>query len=379
MRAAIGHSGKPVILFVINSLAGGGAERVFVTLVRNSELRRERYEIVVALLDDEADEAYRLPEWVTVVRLASGGSLLKSALRLRRLARTLRPACILSFLTRANVAAVIAARSSRCRVVISERVNTAAHLATGRFAWISRAIVSLTYPRADRIIAVSQGVKDTLAAQFGVPGQHIRVVANPVDGEHIRGQGRQDDPLGAGPLDWVTMGRLVPNKNVALAIEGFSRSGLPGRLLVLGEGPQREALAASAQRLGISDRVVFAGFQSNPYAIIARAGAYCLPSNAEGFPNALVEAMALGRPVVATDCPSGPAEILEVQLNGREIAAGTGGMLVECGNPDAMGQAMARLAQPETRRDLGSAAQRRAGDFSVSRAVDAFWDEIEAS
>jgi N-acetylgalactosamine-N,N'-diacetylbacillosaminyl-diphospho-undecaprenol 4-alpha-N-acetylgalactosaminyltransferase len=129
----------------------------------------------------------------------------------------------------------------------------------------------------------------------------------------------------------------------------------------------------------MSDRVIFPGFQANPYAVIARAGAYCLPSNAEGFPNALVEAMALGRPVVATDCPSGPAEILEVQLNGREIAAGIGGLLVECGNPDAMGRAMAQFAQPETRRDFGFAAQLRAGDFSVGRAVDAFWAEIEAT
>src|SRR5690606_6571298 len=143
---------------------------------------------------------------------------------------------------RSNVAGVIAAGHGRCATVISERVNTTAHLAKGRLSFVSRALVRWTYPRAGRVVAVSAGVRDTLVADFNVDRSRIRVIANPVDAAGIRTDGAAADPLGAGPDDWVTMGRLVPNKNTALAISAFAESGLPGRLLVLGEGPLRAEL-----------------------------------------------------------------------------------------------------------------------------------------
>jgi N-acetylgalactosamine-N,N'-diacetylbacillosaminyl-diphospho-undecaprenol 4-alpha-N-acetylgalactosaminyltransferase len=348
-------------------------------LLRNSEEWLLRYEIVVALLDDEVDEAYSLPEWVRVERLTSGSSLARSVAGLDRLVRTLRPACVFSFLTRSNVAAIIAARNGRCATVVSERVNTSAHLATARFSFVSRALVRWTYPRADRVVAVSAGVRDTLAADFAVDPSRIRVIANPVDATRIRSDAATPDPLGAGPDDWVTMGRLVPNKNAALAISAFAQAGLPGRLLVLGEGPLRAELEQLAEQLGVGTRVIFAGFVSNPYAVLARAGAYCLPSKAEGFPNALVEAMALGKPVVATDCPSGPSEILETSLDNQAMVKGTGGYLVPCDDPTAMARAMRALADDHARTALEEAGRARAEDFSVFRAVSGFWQVIEAA
>lgn len=365
-------------LFVINSLAGGGAERVFTTIVRHSEAMRPHCNISVALLDEEAHEAYALPNWVDVVRLDCKGSLLRSILRLSRLVRHLRPSVTLSFLTRANVAAILAGRWTRHKVVISERVNTTAHLATGRIAMISRGLVRWTYPSADRIIAVSDGVRKTLIDDFAVAPERVVAIHNPVDVNAIRLLGAAPDPLGATSSDWVTMGRLVANKNTALAIRAFAESSLPGRLFVLGDGPMRTELTDLAREKGVGDRVIFAGFLPNPYAVIARCRAYILPSNAEGFPNAMVEAMALGVPALATDCPSGPAEILEVAGAGSRPAKGRGGFLVRLGDSAMLAQAMGAVMDEATRIDLSIQAARRVEDYGIGKTVTLFWDVMLA-
>jgi N-acetylgalactosamine-N,N'-diacetylbacillosaminyl-diphospho-undecaprenol 4-alpha-N-acetylgalactosaminyltransferase len=365
-------------LFVINSLAGGGAERVFTTIVRHSEAMRSYGGISVALLDTETHEAYVLPDWINVVRLDCKGSLLRSILRLSALVRRLRPSVTLSFLTRANVAAILARRWTRDRVVISERVNTTAHLATGRMAMVSRALVRWTYPCADRIIAVSDGVRQTLIDDFAVAPERAVVIHNPVDVDAIRLLGAAPDSVGATSADWVTMGRLVANKNTALAIRAFAESGLPGRLFVLGDGPMRTELADLARKKGVSDRVIFAGFLSNPYAVIARCRAFILPSNAEGFPNAMVEAMALGVPALATDCPSGPAEILEATVEGNEPATGRGGLLVRLGDSAMLAQAMGAVMDDAMRTTLSIQAARRVEDYGIEKTVNLFWDAMLA-
>lgn len=364
------------ILFVINSLAGGGAERVFMTLVRHSEVLREQYDILVVLLDNESEEAYPLPRWVDTVRLDCRGSLVLSVARLCRLAIASRPSLIFSFLTRANVAAVIAARMAGNPVVISERVNTTAHLAKGRLAVLSRALVRLVYPRADRIIAVSQGVGQTLVDDFGIAQDRVTVINNPIDLQMIRTMGAEPDSLGATQDDWVTMGRLVLNKNVALAIRAFAQADVPGRLIILGDGPMRDDLRSLAAASGVGARVMFAGFIANPYAVIARCRAYILPSNAEGFPNAMVEAMTLGIPVIATDCPSGPAEILDVEVDSGRPVIGRGGLLIPLGDCDAMIAAMKLMVDSGLRTRLSVAATERVKDYSVEKTITLFWEAM---
>lgn len=368
------------ILFVINSLAGGGAERVMTTLLRHSAQWRGRYEMALALLDEEP-AAYAPPDWIEVHRLDTKFRLTSGVARLRTLVRETRPDLIVSFLTRANVAAVAAAAGTGTPVVISERVNTLAHLPGGLAGLAGRAMVRLAYPRAARVIAVSQGVADDLTARFAVPGERISVLSNPVDGEAIRA--RAAAPAADIPEApyVVAMGRLVSNKNFALLIDAFAASGLPGRLLILGEGPERGALERRIAELGLADRILLPGFSDNPFPAIAAAHAYVLPSNAEGFPNGLVEAMTLGVPVIATDCPSGPSEILAErapgQTTGLDLAAH--GLLVPCDDRDALAEALRRLRDPALRDRYAGAAARRARDFAVDAAVARYWAVIEAA
>lgn len=371
-------------LFVINSLAGGGAERVFTTLVDQLSRRPDEIAITVALLDNEAEEAYRLPAGVAVERLDARGGLLRSITQTRKLVRRLRPDVTLSFLSRANVAAIVAMRRTGGAAIISERVNTTAHLRSGRLAFLSRLLIRNTYPTARRIIAVSEGVARTLESDFDVEPQRISVIYNPVDTAHIHALAAQEPAIPVTARDFVTMGRLVDNKNTAMAIRALAEIGTvtgagagagaeagSGNLIVLGEGPLREDLIRLAAGLGLADRVHFPGFLANPYAVLARAGCYLLTSYAEGFPNAMMEAMAVGLPVVATDCPSGPAEILEVELDGARSVMGHGGALVAPDDHAAMARCMAEMMGPR-HAELSEAAARRAAAFSVESAVERF-------
>jgi glycosyltransferase involved in cell wall biosynthesis len=367
--------GRPRVAFVINSLEGGGAERVMTTLLAASDGYRQTHDVSLTLLD-RTDEAYAVPDGLSVHRLDTQGGLIASVRQMRRHFTVLRPDVSLSFLTRANVATIAAMRGIG-PAIISERVDTRAHLATGRFAAIANAMVRLTYPRATRVIAVSAGVGDGLVAHYGVLKDKIRVCYNPLDAAAIALRCAEPPEVAVGPDDFVALGRLVVNKNFSLAIRAFAASSATGRLIIMGEGPLRPQLEAEIASLAMKDRVLLAGFCANPYAVIARARGFILSSLAEGLPNAVIEAMACRTPAVAVDCPSGPREVLEV---GPAVAGqyleGRGGLLVPTGDVQTMAMAIDALHDDAIRARLSEAAAARAADFTVEAAVDAFWAVI---
>lgn len=371
---------KKRVLFVINSLAGGGAERVLTTLLAGSTAWAERYDLHLALLDDDP-RAYGVPDWVRVTQLDARHGLKASLTQLRAAVGRIDPAVSLSFLTRANVANAFAMAGRRRPWLISERVNTSAHLGRGAGALAARAMVRLSYPRAQHVIAVSDGVADDLVANFGVRRDRVSAIANPVDHDTILARaGEAPGFVPAGPYV-VAVGRLMPNKNFAMLLDAYARAAIPARLVILGEGPERAALEAQAARLGIADRVDMPGFVDNPFAILARAEMFALPSNAEGFPNGLVEAMACGLPVVATNCASGPSEILA----NRARSAVTGpmdvpaGALVPTDDAAAFGAALQAVFAEPRRRAAGVAARTRSQDYGVAQATARYWARIEAA
>ncbi|WP_070156327.1 glycosyltransferase [Sphingobium phenoxybenzoativorans] len=366
------------ILFVINSLAGGGAERVLLELIGASRQFLSDYDISLALLDDEAKE-YTPPPWLHIHQLNGRFKLIQSIRELLKLARAERPDLTLSFLTRANIASVAVARMLGHKAIISERVNTSGHFAHGIAARLSKAMVRTIYPHADRIIAVSDGIAEDLERNFSVPGSRLVTIPNPVDSDRINLAAAEEMTL---PVDGpyiVAVSRLSKNKNVILLTDALAASGLKLPLVILGQGPEHDEIKARAKTLGVEDRIVLAGFAANPYPVMRAASCYVSASNAEGFPNGLVEALALGLPVVATNCPSGPSEILakarREEIDGIHI--GENGILVP--QNDALGVAEGlRLAlEPERARALAIAGPRRAGDYSLNAARDLYWKVIE--
>jgi glycosyltransferase involved in cell wall biosynthesis len=376
--SAVVQQARKRVLFIINSLAGGGAERVMCTLLRASQGELRDSEISLLLLDREA-AMYDVPCWIEVQQLDCRHSLIRSICSVWRALRRAKPDLTVSFLTRSNVASIIASVLLGIPAVISERVNTSSHLGTGAGAVVARQLVKATYPKARRIIAVSQGVADDLQASFGVRRDRMAVIANPIDLDAIRAQADSGAPVPIEDPYAVTMGRLVPNKNFGMLIEAFARAGITGKLLILGDGPERDALTQQIEALGLKGRVVMPGFSANPFPTLARADFYVSPSNAEGFPNSLLEAMSVGLPVISTNCPSGPSEVL-ADLAREQVKSSVTfaphGILVAPNDPDAMAQALRAMADPARRQTYAQQAPRRAADFGVARARDAYWAVI---
>lgn len=362
--------------FVINSLTSGGAERVFVDIVNALRPKLNGHETHLVLLDRE-EHRHQPPDWAAQHCLDARFSVSRSVLALSRCIRALKPEVVVSFLTRANVASVIASKFAGVPCVISERVHTTSHLGRSPRAALQRALIRSTYPLADRVVAVSEDIRADLSTRYGVHADRVEVIHNPTDIARIAERAAQEPSIAVMPDDVLAIGRLTENKNFASLIEAFARSGLRGRLVILGEGPLRDNLLACARRAGISERVLLPGYVENPLPLLRVAKIFASSSLAEGFPNAIVEALAIGCPIVATDCRSGPREILQAQ-GCAPVTVGSCGILVRVDDVPSMAEGL-RLARDPATRALVERGRRRAAEFSVESSVERYWSIIEGA
>ena len=219
------------------------------------------------------------------------------------------------------------------------------------------------YPRADAIVAISQGVKEDLVRFTGIPLEKIEVIYDPVVTPELFEEAEEavEHPwfaFGQPPVV-LGVGRLSPEKDFSTLIRAFAlvRRELPARLVILGEGKERPHLKKLVQELHLEDEVDLPGFVLNPFKYMARAGVFVLSSAWEGLGNVLIEAMALGTPCVATDCPSGPREIL---------GGGKWGRLVPVGDVKALADAILEtLDNPPNKDSLKAHAERVFGAGSI--------------
>jgi glycosyltransferase involved in cell wall biosynthesis len=330
------------IALVTSAMEGGGAQRAFAKLASGIAAADRDVDLVLG----RAQGPY-LAEVSPDVRVVDLGvrRFAHAVVPLARYLRRTRPIAVYSALDYVNVVTVMAHALARvdARLVVSERntLSVAAMNATGPSTrWMPK-IVRLVYPRADAVVAVSQGVADDLVMRCGLAADSVHVLDNPVvTPEMLR---MRDEPVThpwlldrAAPVV-LAAGRLVPQKDFALLLEAFAtvRRTRAARLVVLGDGPLRPELERQAHALGIAADVSLPGFCANPYPMMAAADVFVLSSRWEGSPGALIEAMACGARVVATDCPSGPRQVLDGGRYGRLVPVGDTSALAE-GIDDAL-------------------------------------------
>lgn len=364
-------------LFLINSLAGGGAERVMCTLLRHSETERDEFDITLALLDKEP-AANTPPDWVNIRQLDCRFSLARSVMEVGKLFADLKPDVSVSFLTRANICNVLNARGP---CIISERADTATHFGRGPKGSVSRALVRALYPRATKIIAVSEGVAAGLRDTFGVPGEKLVAIANPVDAAAIEAKAAATSAFDAGGPYILAAGRMVPSKCFDVLIRAYAASGIAAKLVIAGDGELRPMLEATVKECGVEGRVLMPGFIANPYPLMRKAEFFVLSSKSEGFPNALVESMALGLPVIATNAPSGPSQILAeaTRESITDLTFAPHGVLTPVGSVERLAEAMRAMQDPEMRRSYGERAAVRARSFGATASKDEYWGVIRSA
>lgn len=361
------------VAFFMPSLHGGGAERMF---VRNASYLASRgHEVDLVLLNmgamrylDELSEAVRMID-LEVPRLWTGLPAFRRYL-LRR-----RPHVVISAMPLANGIAAWARKlvGPSFSLILTER--NAVSMAFGDLdvpryrplMWAIRA----SYRFADALVGISSGVADRLRQVPGVASRKVHVIRNPAWRPELAELAREpiEHPWLSGsdiPV-LIAIGRLEKQKDFATLLRAFAgvRRLRPARLVLLGEGSLRPLLQQLAEELGVVDDLSMPGFVSNPFAYLSRASVFVLSSTHEGFGNVLVEAMACGTPVVSTDCPSGPSEVLE---------AGRYGPLVPVGDAEALAAAIAAQLDHPTPSDQ---LRTRSSAFTIEASGDAYLKLIE--
>ncbi len=360
----------PERIAVFVSFSGtGGVERMVASLTRGFVALGQAVDLV--LVRAEGPHLERVPAEVHQVRLGARHGLLALP-TLAGYLRQRRPAALLAAKDRAGRISVLARALAGTDTRLVLRLGT--HLSTamaGRSA-LERGLrywpIRRLYPRLDGIVAVSEGVADDTARIARLPRSAIAVIRNPVITPELLAQAALPCPHPwfepGGPPVILGVGRLQQQKEFPTLIRAFAllRAQRPCRLVILGEGGGRAGLTELIAGLGLAGDVDLAGYQANPYPFLARAALFALSSAWEGSPNALTEAMALGTPVVSTDCPSGPRELL---------AGGRFGPLVPVGDAPALAAAMAAtLDRPLSRQVLRGAVAEYNQETSARRYLE---------
>lgn len=330
--------GSHRLAVLLHDLRGGGAERVSLNLVRGMVDAGRDVDLVLVSAKGKYQDL--IPAEARVIDL-NKSNVFKAIPAMVRYLRRERPRAVLSALTHINIAILIAKLLARVptRVAVAEhnQISLKAAKAKGLRGRLIYRLVPFLYPFADDVIGVSKGVATDVEAFSRLKSGRVLCVYNPVYDQSM-------SDAAAAPVDhpWlqpgqppvlIAAGRLHEQKGFDVLLHALRivRRTTDCRLIIMGEGDLRPQLQALVEDLDLTDHVSLIGFVANPYAMMSRASVFVLSSRWEGLPTVLLEAMACGAPVVSTDCPSGPDEILE---------GGRHGLMVPVEDPEALAEAI---------------------------------------
>lgn len=356
---------KKIALY-IPSMNGGGAERVMLTL---ANALAEKDKISIDLVLNRAGGVYLkdVSDKVNIVNLNTS-RVIKSVIPLSKYLKQEKPDVILSAMNYVNIMTVFAKLLSGTdtRVIVSEHGNLSASLKSSKWVFkvVLKSLMSWAYKKSDLVVAVSDGVADDLSRQIKINRNKIITIYNPVVTEKLEIQKNEktDHPLIRNNCSYIIgVGRLEPEKNFSLLINSFAEihKAFDLYLVILGEGRLDQELKELINKLDLDNKVIMPGFSDNPYAWIKNSKCFVLSSEHEGLPTVLIESMACGTPVVSTDCPSGPNEILE---------DGKWGELVPVGNVKLLSKAIIKVLSKPSKIDV----KERASFFSVENSVNKY-------
>ncbi|MGB7251803.1 MAG: glycosyltransferase [Phormidesmis sp.] len=338
---------KKVAAF-IPSLAGGGAERGLVNLLKSMTATDISWDLILASKEgpylDEVPSQVRLID-LKVKRVS------QAIVPLARYLRREQPSILIAYMSHTSLAAIAARKLalSKTRLILVEQQSMTSRPLLFRARFVPP-LMRQFYPSAEAVVVVSQGMVAEMIDELRLSKDKIHAIANPVVGSDLLAQASEkaDHPwlqdTESIPV-FLNVGRLHPQKNQALLLNAFAavRAKTQARLIILGEGEERSPLENLAKQLGIADDVSMPGFVDNPYSYMSKATAFVLSSNWEGLPTVLIEALACGCPVISTDCPTGPSEIL---------CEGEYGRLVPMEDMAKLSQAMSAAIQDAVDREI---------------------------
>lgn len=338
---------------------------------------RSKTEVSLLLLQQRGELLDSVPHEVAVYDVGETMrmKLPATVARTGRILRQLKPDVVISFMWYPAVVSFLARKAgyAHFRHIVHETLNMSGfvdeYFRDRRFQWLQRLLIRSAYRDAEKVVAVSEGVKRDLRENFGIPHGKVTVIHNPLDREIVARMASEPSAQAAEGPYIVASGRLTYQKGFDILLKAFRRvrSRMNAKLVILGEGDGARELSDLAHELGLDGDVLFAGFQQNPFRLMAGAAVFCSSSRYEGFSNVILEAMALGLPVVATDCPSGSEEIL---------AGGKYGLLVPPEDPEALAESLARvLSDSHYREALSVLSLRRAQDFDPGALMQE-WEKV---
>lgn len=358
---------KKKIMAFMYSLHDGGAQRTMVNIINN--LDKSKYEVVLVLGTQKNNVYIDLINKDIRVEYLSKPKLRKCIFKLAAIIRAENPSLIFTTLNNNNIILSISKLISCKKIPIVVR-ETNNRTQSKNVSVMNRIMTYFAYNcAAKKIVALSEGVKIDLIDNFKINPEKIVVIYNPVEVDEIKKMAEEkveEINVSSKEKILIAAGRLAEQKDYPTMLRAFSQvlESQEARLIILGRGPLESNLKELCKELGIIKKVNFLGFKSNPYKYISKADIFLLSSRWEGFGHVIVEAMACGVPVIATDCKSGPAEIIKSNQYGVLVPVGDVEILAE--------KTIEALKDDILRQSFIDLGYKRAHDFRASEITNQY-------